>query len=193
MGDNVEVTQADRNAAADYLELCGKITERNRDMIVNGGWDSTRHVTFFRDLRHRLAHQTPPTTQPSAAVGRLSTLFREIDALGGTGLPAEGESWSRGYSEALSDALAVLTSRGFTEDADATLHTPPPVATATVVDAELREAAAPFVKHWQKWMDDDEYLTDDDEMPTFARVTFGQVRRLRAALAATPTPPAGDR
>jgi len=46
------------------------------------------------------------------------TLFREIDALGGTGMPAEGESWSRGYSEALSDVLSILTKRGFTEHAD---------------------------------------------------------------------------
>jgi len=46
------------------------------------------------------------------------TLYREIDALGGTGMPAEGESWSRGYSEALSDVLSILTKRGFTEYAD---------------------------------------------------------------------------
>lgn len=53
---------------------------------------------------------------------------------------------------------------------------------------ELRAALEPFVKHWQTWMDEtDEYgrlnWSDDIEMSTFARVTFGDLRRARAALA----------
>jgi len=43
------------------------------------------------------------------------TLYREIDALGGSGMPSEGENWSRGYSEALSDVLSILSRRGFSE------------------------------------------------------------------------------
>lgn len=43
------------------------------------------------------------------------TLYREIDALGGTGMLSEDESWSRGYNEALSDVLAILDRRGFSE------------------------------------------------------------------------------
>jgi hypothetical protein len=42
-------------------------------------------------------------------------LWREVDALGGA---ENGESYSRGYSEALSDVLAILERRGFTEHAD---------------------------------------------------------------------------
>lgn len=47
------------------------------------------------------------------------SLYREIDALGGTGLTSEGESWGRGYSEALSDVLTLMERRGFSEAADA--------------------------------------------------------------------------
>jgi hypothetical protein len=43
------------------------------------------------------------------------TLYREIDALGGT----PGNDWDRGYCEALNDVLAILTKRGFSEAADA--------------------------------------------------------------------------
>jgi len=39
------------------------------------------------------------------------TLYREIDALGGSG---EGD-WHKGYSEALEDVLALLAKRGFTD------------------------------------------------------------------------------
>lgn len=43
------------------------------------------------------------------------TLYREVDALGGTG---EGD-WHAGYTEALTEVLNILTKRGFTEAADA--------------------------------------------------------------------------
>lgn len=42
------------------------------------------------------------------------TLYREIDALGG----AVENEWSEGYSAALTDVLAKLTKRGFTETSD---------------------------------------------------------------------------
>ncbi len=45
----------------------------------------------------------------------VATLYREVDALGGTG---EGD-WHKGYSEALTDVLAILAKRGFSEAADA--------------------------------------------------------------------------
>ena len=44
------------------------------------------------------------------------TLYREIDALGGT----HNSDFLRGYVSAVDDVLAILTKRGFTEDADAT-------------------------------------------------------------------------
>lgn len=43
------------------------------------------------------------------------SLYREIDALGGA---AESE-WGQGYSQALTDVLAILSRRGFSEAADA--------------------------------------------------------------------------
>ncbi len=43
------------------------------------------------------------------------SIYREIDALGGTDMSSEGENWSRGYSEALSDVLKILKRRGFSE------------------------------------------------------------------------------
>lgn len=45
----------------------------------------------------------------------MTTLYREIDALGGTA----NTEWGGGYGEALDDVLAILTRRGFTEAADA--------------------------------------------------------------------------
>ena len=44
------------------------------------------------------------------------TLYREIDALGGTATT----EWGGGYGEALDDVLTILSSRGFNEEADAT-------------------------------------------------------------------------
>jgi len=62
---------------------------------------------------------TTPSPDASPDSGEAVTLFREVDALGGTGMPEEGESWSRGYSEALSDVLSILAKRGFSEQLDA--------------------------------------------------------------------------
>lgn len=44
------------------------------------------------------------------------TLYREIDALGGT---SQGP-WDDGYSAALTDVLLILMKRGFSEEQDAT-------------------------------------------------------------------------
>ena len=59
------------------------------------------------------AHQklTPQSAQDVTG----STLFREIDALGGV----PSNDCDRGYCEALSDVLAILERRGFSETADA--------------------------------------------------------------------------
>jgi hypothetical protein len=43
----------------------------------------------------------------------------------------------------------------------------------------LRELAAPFVRHYAPFMDE---WADDIETSSFARVTFGQMRALRAAI-----------
>jgi len=59
---------------------------------------------------------------------------------------------------------------------------------------EAIEALKPFVAHWQSWMDaKDDYgagynYPDNSEMACFARVTFGDLRRARAVIAATLTP-----
>lgn len=59
-------------------------------------------------------------------------------------------------------------------------------------NAQLREALEPFVAHWQPWMDDDFVHPDWDEMSCFARVTYGDLRRARAALAVPPAPEPGE-
>lgn len=57
----------------------------------------------------------------------------------------------------------------------------------------LREVLKPFVAHWEPWMDKATngqlYYSDDDEMSCFARVTYGDLRRARAMLAAFPSAP----
>lgn len=45
---------------------------------------------------------------------------------------------------------------------------------------DLAEAAKPFVAHYEAWMDE---WPDDAQTSTFARVTFGQLRTLRALIA----------
>jgi hypothetical protein len=57
-------------------------------------------------------HHISPTANAQDVTG--TTLFREIDALGGT----PSSDWDEGYNEALSDVLQILTKRGFTEYAD---------------------------------------------------------------------------
>jgi len=47
----------------------------------------------------------------------MTTLYREIDALGG----AVEDAWGEGYSEALADVLAILLARGHSEHCDPAL------------------------------------------------------------------------
>jgi len=58
-------------------------------------------------------HTPSPTANAQDVTG--PTLFREIDALGGV----PSNDCDRGYCEALSDVLAILERRGFSETADA--------------------------------------------------------------------------
>lgn len=67
---------------------------------------------------------------------------------------------------------------------------PPQAEAAPGVVEALREALRPFVKHWQPWMDDTDAnddgqynWPDTNEMSCFARVTYGDLRRAREALA----------
>lgn len=45
------------------------------------------------------------------------TLYREIDALGGS----SASSWEKGYEQALTDVLSILTKRGHSEHCDPSL------------------------------------------------------------------------
>lgn len=65
-------------------------------------------------------------------------LYREIDALGGTG---EGE-WHKGYCEALTDVLAILKRRGFSELDD------PIDELCAAVEAVLVDLGAPGQDGW---------------------------------------------
>lgn len=85
------------------------------------GFDSTealRRHGYLRALHKQwaerfAAHRATPSQRLDAKEG--VTLYREVDALGGTG---EGD-WHAGYTEALTEVLNILTKRGFTEAADA--------------------------------------------------------------------------
>lgn len=63
----------------------------------------------------------------------------------------------------------------------------------TVEDTDaLRSVLKPFVRHYEPWMDEARW-EDGDQMSTFARITFGDLRRARAALARPlPEPQADD-
>lgn len=106
------------------------------------GGSVTDHLDFAESWLDKVrlyacaALSAPVASEPAIPAG--TTLFREIDALGGTGMPSEGESWGRGYSEALSDALAILEKRGFTETSDAAspAYTPRPAATDQAAEVE---------------------------------------------------------
>lgn len=72
----------------------------------NSRWTIRAMLAFARNL-------AAPSQGLDAKEG--VTLYREVDALGGTG---EGD-WHAGYTEALTEVLNILTKRGFTEAADA--------------------------------------------------------------------------
>lgn len=71
---------------------------------------------------------------PLSPKQRAATLYREIDALGGTGTG----DWHEGYSKALNDVLSILIRRGFSEaaDADANLR----LIAEVVAEADSEEA-----------------------------------------------------
>ena len=192
---NLEVsvvpTQADREAAADLRAT----TPWSREQYLTGKMDKKPAVQAF--ARHRLAHQTPPATQPSATVGEVQRAFRAgFDA----GHEAAADNM-RGYGATADEAWSAFT----------TLHTPPPVATATVdaVTAAITETDADFsysyrltglndgVEEHTLFMQGFEPATFADRQDGYA-VIAERRNRLRAeavltALAATPTPPAGDK
>ena len=87
----------------------------------------------------QLMTATTPSPDASPDSGEQVTLFREVDALGGTGMPEEGESWSRGYSEALSDVLSILAKRGFSEQSDARPSPSPAIVKEAGEVERLRE------------------------------------------------------
>ena len=63
-----------------------------------------------------------------------TTLWREVDALGGQ----EAGGWAEGHRTAISDVLAILERRGFTEHADADSEESDPVAVRRTLDAAIK-------------------------------------------------------
>jgi hypothetical protein len=171
---SVVPTQADREAAA---QIGGY---PNQDLMRNGEYD--QHPYIQAVARHRLAHQTPPATQPSATLGArwrpevvafadlMERQLRANDHKPGWKHDEPFDLQERVEQEAaeLSTAVAEWEGHtGYTEaalsravgreaadvgnmammvaDVCGALHTPPPVATATAV-----EAARPF----SEWHED---------------------------------------
>jgi hypothetical protein len=54
-----------------------------------------------------------------------------------------------------------------------------PTSPALTDAGELLEAAKPFVRHWEPWMDE---LNDTGQLTIYPRHTLGELRRLRAAI-----------
>ncbi|MHC2016365.1 hypothetical protein [Methylobacterium sp. CM6247] len=120
---------------------------------------------------------TPPSlTNPNPKREAKLTLEQAYDA----GFQASGEGWNGEYPERDWQAdLAYLKHRS---DALAALS----AASARPSPADpVRAALAPFVTHYQPWMDD---WADDALCTVFARVTFGDLRRARAAINAPTSP-----
>lgn len=139
------VTDADRLAAAEHHGF-----KSWRELKAWGCRES--HMMLAEAFaRHRLAHQTPPATQPSATVGEVEEALRHASNLlmklievtkYRTVMPAAplGRDML-----ATAERLAAL----------ATLHTPPPVATASVVDETHRE----FLEGVEGVVEADSYAT----------------------------------
>jgi hypothetical protein len=120
---SVVPTQADREAQQRFYERCEAGMSSADLMLLTDAF-----------ARHRLAHQTPPATQPT--VGEVEYEVWQADAFG------DGDAMVAGSTD-LKDAFHYAAVYGQDGPAwvvevtrkrleAATLHTPPPVATATV-------------------------------------------------------------
>lgn len=169
---------------------------------------------YIRDaaaMLHRLAHQTPPATQPIATVGeersiedhqcwrpRLGRLSHRHWMRDGKLMPTCercGTPIDREHKETGPVSwVPIKTQRA------ATLHTPPPVATATAVDAGWQpiETAPRDKSHFLGWDEANgfyeakfDYLFDNGN-PRWATSDWQRRNPTHwMPLPATPTPPAG--
>lgn len=186
MSDNPEVSVVPTQAEAIFR----KWYEKHAISDIFYG-DQKAIIALITDA---LAHQTPPATQPTATVEMLRNAMSEaahrLDA--GVDKPSDiaGDLYNALYY--------------------ATLHTPPPVATATVVDDEALDPHLPdsikserrcgiqrsdwitgwFVP-WSPRNDNQNAEGPWSHWVALARNIIAADEKARAALAATPTPPAG--
>lgn len=146
------------------IGLVEQMAELVREMASQSG-PEPRFIERARAVVSRLAHQTPPATQPIATVGEVEQLIASIEA--------EATDWRHSaYSKATFREIANRASIAL-----ATLHTPPPVATATAMDA-IRP------------------MTEDEAREVMrhnSEHAIIETLRKRGLIAATPTPPAGGR
>jgi hypothetical protein len=144
--------------------------------------------------------ETPPASQPSATVGVLVQALQpfanaadRLDHYGDTSEQYDGSSHSLYASRSYGSLLELLDGKDgepltiahlrAAREALATLHTPPPVATATVVE----------VTHVHGWRSKDGTLYQGDGYPVPLRRFALDNDNCVALMVATPTPPAGDR
>ena len=207
------VTPADRKAVQDFHRVrIGKLMAAIEDekagaRLGDDEGDAGDLVQAF--ARHRLAHQTPPATQPSATVGEVERLQAMAHTLRHCAITFGGVPQTKLHQQA-ADAIDAYA---------ATLHTPPPVATATVVEAGWREiGSAPLdgtvIDLWLLAPDKRHGQRVPDVMWDTNRSFHGGIGRVAQPDAwvharsrgelyldgstpthwrATPTPPAGDR
>lgn len=105
----------DRAEAGEPVGYQVWISERGWSRVLYPKADAEAAVSNDRNtiLLMRPVYAAQPLEGLTSGEG--VTLYREIDALGGTG---DGE-WHRGYTDALTEVLAILSKRGFTEQSDA--------------------------------------------------------------------------
>jgi hypothetical protein len=96
------------------------------------------------------------------------TLYREIDALGGTG---DGE-WSEGYSAALGDVLTLMDARGFSEHVEAV-----PATGWQAIETAPKEHLARFLAYAEPRSDSEQVIYEvtryDDKWGNQIRLNDG--------------------
>jgi hypothetical protein len=101
--DAVEVAQSDRDDAADYGLMVGRLTVRDAECVRRGEWDETKDVQFF--ARRRLAAFPTPDGGWNAAI---EAAAKEVDFL--TRIAKASPFWPNGCGDELEKVGARIRS-----------------------------------------------------------------------------------
>jgi hypothetical protein len=119
-GEHLELREAQDRRRLALIERLGTIADLTHAKPLEGelgdiAYDLLREAAAqIASDRQHIAVSPAPASNEAPKQGGV-TLYREIDALGGTG---QGE-WSEGYSAAIGDVLTLMDARGFSEHVEA--------------------------------------------------------------------------